>query len=356
MCDSGKILCQQQQTFSPDQYLAMSINRLTSSRLPSLLTKATFSYPRAYLHETTVFLQNKGATQDSPELLAKSSHLNSDPLDGSNKAPVKSTQTKLPLAHSKYESSKYELPRWKEALGELVIRTFRLDMDRVRAGPVAGSYYYTLCKNQGLQYEDEPLSETAKYFYEDLKLPRTFSQWFQITALHEWMLFVRMRAMPFKYGRNYQQKLVDRTFSDIELRLFEEMKVNSGRIADQYLKDFNSQFRGAVFAYDEGFATDDPTLATAVWRNLFGGRKDIDMLHLESVVGYIHSQLYVLSRLSDREFATGKFKFVPPGVKVEKLTPQQEEDLKAKTIAKYEAQDKDPNTLPSERSKLSYTN
>lgn len=80
--------------------------------------------------------------------------------------------------------------------------------------------------------------------------------------------FVRMRAMPFKYGRNYQQKLVDRTFSDIELRLFEEMKVNSGRIADQYLKDFNTQLRGAIFAYDEGFATDDGTLATAVWRNL----------------------------------------------------------------------------------------
>ena len=251
---------------------------------------------------------------------------------------------------------KYELPKWKEALGELVIRAFHLDMDRVRAGPVAGSYYYKICKEQGLQYEDEPLSETAKYFYEDLKLPRTFSQWFQITVLHEWILFVRMRAMPFKYGRNYQQKLVDRTFSDIELRLFEEMKVNSGRIADQYLKDFNTQLRGAIFAYDEGFATDDGTLATAVWRNLFGGRKNIDMVHLESVVRYIYSQLYVLSRLSDREFATGKFKFVPPGVKVEKLTPKQEEELKAKTIAKYEALDKDPKTLPSERSRLSYTN
>lgn len=91
------------------------------------------------------------------------------------------------------------------------------------------------------------------------------------------------------------------------------MKVNSGRIADQYLKDFNTQLRGAIFAYDEGFATDDGTLATAVWRNLFGGRKNIDMVHLESVVRYIYSQLYVLSRLSDREFATGKFKFVPPG-------------------------------------------
>ena len=56
------------------------------------------------------------------------------------------------LAHSKYEDKSYQLPKWKEALGEFVVRTFKLDMDKVRAGPVAGSYYYNLCKQQGLQY------------------------------------------------------------------------------------------------------------------------------------------------------------------------------------------------------------
>lgn len=122
------------------------------------------------------------------------------------------------------------------------------------------------------------------------------------------------------------------------------------------MKDFNTQLRGAIFAYDEGFATDDGTLATAVWRNLFGGRKNIDMVHLESVVRYIYSQLYVLSRLSDREFATGKFKFVPPGVKVEKLTPKQEEELKAKTIAKYEALDKDRSAILPELTFISSNN
>lgn len=287
-------------------------------------------------------------------MIAKESHLNSEPLDFTNHAPVKSPKKKM--AESKYESNTYELPKWKEALGELVIRTFRLDMDKVRAGSIAGSYYYNLCKEQALQYENKELSDTAKFFYEDLKLPRTFSQWFQVTVLHEWILFVRMRAMPFKYGRNYQQKMVDRTFSDIEMRLFEEMNVNSGRIADQYLKDFNSQLRGAVFAYDEGFFTDDATLATAVWRNLFGGRKNIDIVHLEAIVRYIRSQLYVLSRLSDREFAMGSFKFVPPNESVSVLTPEQEADLKRRVTEKYESMDKDPNLLPSDRSKLSYTN
>ena len=253
-------------------------------------------------------------------------------------------------------AKEYKLPKWKEALGEYVIKTFGLDMDKVRAGPVAGSYYYSICKEQGLQYENEALSESAKFFYEDLKLPRTFSQWFQITALHEWMLFVRMRAMPFKYGRNYQQKLVDKTFADIEMRLFDEMNIHSGRIVDQYSKDFNSQLKGAVFAYDVGFYTDDATLATAVWRNLFGGRKNIDYSHLDAVVKYIRSQLYVMSRMSDREFALGKFKFVPASEKVTPLTPVEEEEMRQKIIKKYEELDKSGLILPSDRSNLSYEN
>lgn len=273
---------------------------------------------------------------------------------------VKTTQqvkrSEFPLAHSKYESKNYKLPKWKEALGEFVVSTFRLDMDKVRAGPVAGSYYYSICKEQGLQYEDEPLSDSAKLFYEELKLPRTFSQWYQITILHEWMLFVRMRAMPFKYGRNYQQKLVDRTFSDIELRLYEEMNVRSGRIVDQYLKDFNTQLKGAVFAYDEGFFTDDVTLAAAVWRNLFGGRKNIDLSHLETVVKYIRSQIYVMGMMSDREFALGKFKFVPVNETVKKLSPIEEEAIRKKVIDKYSSLEKSGVLLPSEKSSLSYTN
>lgn len=262
----------------------------------------------------------------------------------------------LPLARSKYESKDYKLPKWKESLGEFVISTLHLDMDKVRAGPIAGSYYYNICRNQGLQVEGEPLSPSAKYFYGVLKLPRTFSQWFQITILHEWMLFTRMRAMPFKYGKNYQQKLVDRTFSDIELRLFDEMNIHSGRIVDQYLKDFDTQLKGAVLAYDEGFFTDDSTLATAVWRNLFAGRKNIDITHLESVVKYIRSQLYILSRLSDREFATGKFNFVLPTQDVEKLSPEEELQIKKNVIDKYQQLEKSGLMLPSERSNLSYSN
>ncbi|AMD21382.1 HER103Cp [Eremothecium sinecaudum] len=299
---------------------------------------------------------NKSEKPDTPASLVHNNTLKLKPLDFTNNAPVNPKKKSPLLSTSKYESATYELPKWKEALGEIVIRAFGLDMDRIRAGPIAGSYYYALCKEQGLQYENEPLSDTAKFFYEDLKLPRTFSQWFQITALHEWILFVRMRAMPFKYGSNYRQKLVDRTFSDIETRLFDEMNVRSTRISDQYLKDFHAQLSGLVFAYDEGFFTDDACLAAALWRNLFGGRKNVDFVHLEAMVKYVRSQLYVLSKMSDREFALGGFKFVPPNESVEVLTAEQEAEMKERVIEKYSKIDSDPNTLPSAKSKLSYEN
>ncbi|CCE65068.1 hypothetical protein TPHA_0J02480 [Tetrapisispora phaffii CBS 4417] len=311
---------------------------------------------RSLFHSYAHLSAKENIEEKSPEDLVKHSHYKSNPFDATSNKPLQKKPKNDLLSLSQYESGSYQLPQWKNALGELVIKYFKLDMDRVRAGSIAGSYYYSLCRSPGLQYENEPLSEAAKFFYEDLKLPRTFSQWFQITILHEWILFTRMRAMPFKYGRNYQQKLVDRTFSDIEMRLFEEMNVTSSRISDQYLKDFNTQLRGAVFAYDEGLYTDDATLATAIWRNLFGGRKDIDMIYLEAVVRYVRSNIYVLSKISDREFATGNFKFVPPNETVEVLTPEHELELKQKVIEKYEAIDNKPDILPSERSNLSYKN
>ena len=49
------------------------------------------------------------------------------------------------------------------------------------------------------------MSDTAKFYYETLRLPKSFSQQVQITILHYWILSVRMRALPFKYSKEYQQ-------------------------------------------------------------------------------------------------------------------------------------------------------
>lgn len=264
-----------------------------------------------------------------------------NPRLAKKKSPFKSD-------HKMENDPSFQLSSWKQNIGQGIIKLFGIDMDRSRAGPVAGSHYFGECKKQGMYYPNEPLSPTARFYYETLALPQSFSQWFQITALHYWILSVRMRAMPFKYGRNYQQKLVDRIFKDMELRMAEELNINSNRIIEGYLKEYHKQLLGSVLSYDEGLLTDDITLASALWRNVFNGNPNADMRHIEALVGYVRSQLYVLNKMSDREFGFGKFTFVAPDEVVKPLTKSQEAKLRAQAKKEFEGK-----TLPSQRSVLS---
>lgn len=239
------------------------------------------------------------------------------------------TQDAVSATVLQHQQDAGKLPGWKRILGEKVIQTFSLDMDRIRSGAIAGTLYYEMCKQQGLEFENQPLSDTAKFYYEDLQLPRTFSQWFQITALHVWMMFVRMRAMPRTIGKEYQQKLVDTVFRDMEQRLAYEMRIRSGSIIERYKKDFNLQLRGSVMSYDEGFYLDDATLASALWRNLFAGRQEIDPTHLEQLVHYIRTQLHVLENVSDFDFSRGRFHFINPALRYQPLSEADIAEIKA---------------------------
>lgn len=284
----------------------------------------------------------------APHQVAKDSHLPHVKQDLKiNPRPAKA---KIPfLSDHKIENdASYKMSGFAQSVGQAIVKVFNIDMDKTRAGPVAGSIYFGECKKQGMFYPNELLSETAKFYYETLKLPMSFSQWFQITALHYWILSVRMRAMPFKYGRNYQQKLVDRIFRDMELRMSGELGISSNRIIDGYLRDYHTQLLGCVVSYDEGIVTDDITLAAAVWRNIFNGDPNADLRHVEALVGYIRQQLYVLNKMSDREFGFGNFTFVPPDQVVKPLTKAQEEKLREVAKKTFAAK-----TLPSERSSLS---
>lgn len=283
----------------------------------------------------------------APQALAKESHMPVIPQTFKNEP--RQAQKKSPfLSNHKEESPGYKMSNFAQNVGQAIVRVFNIDMDKSRAGPVAGSFYFGECKRQGMYYTNEPFSKTAKFYYETLGLPQSFSQWFQITALHYWILSVRMRALPFKYGRNYQQKLVDRIFRDMELRMAEELGINSNRIIEGYLKDFHTQLLGCVVSYDEGLMTDDITLASALWRNIFNGNPNADMRHIEALVSYVRQQLYVLNKMSDREFGFGKFTFVPPDEVVKPLTKAQEEKLRQTVKEEFSKK-----TLPSQRSVLS---
>ncbi|CAH6718365.1 protein Cbp3p, mitochondrial [[Candida] jaroonii] len=284
---------------------------------------------------------------ESPSSLASEStlpHIEQDLKVSPRQAKAKAAF----LSDNKLEKKDYQLSGFSSKIGQMVINVFHLDMDKARSGSVAGSKYFGECKRQGLYYPNEPLSDTAKFFYQTLKLPMSFSQWFQITTLHYWMLSVRMRAMPFKHGRNYQQKLIDRIFKDMELRMNEELGINSNSVIEKFLKDYHTQVIGCVFSYDEGLMTDDITLASALWRNVFNGDPNVDIRHVESLLGYVRSQLYVLNKMTDREFGFGDFEFVSPDQTVRPLTKAQEEEMKKNVRMKYESM-----KLPSQRSELS---
>lgn len=237
---------------------------------------------------------------------------------------------------------------WKQKVGEGIVSLFNINMDKFRAAPVAGGYYYNLCKAQALVDLGDPLSkeenkkdrrvpvkpvkppvlsETAKFWYEELGMPMTFARWFQIVVLHEWMLFVRMRALPPAVAQEYQQLLVDAMFVDIEKRLSTEIRILSNRIIQNYMKDFNLQLRGAMLSYDEGLIKGDAVLAAALWRNLFDGDPNVDAEHVKRVVGYVRAQLYLFEKTSDRDFAVGHSTFIDPWSEYEPLTKEQEAEM-----------------------------
>jgi cytochrome b pre-mRNA-processing protein 3 len=56
-------------------------------------------------------------------------------------------------------------------------------------------------------------------------------------------------------------------------------------------------------------------LAAAVWRNLMGGKEDVDFQKLAQVVSYMRRELRALDQASDDEVAKGTWQFSSdPGV------------------------------------------
>uniref|UniRef100_A0A915PMX5 Ubiquinol-cytochrome c chaperone domain-containing protein n=1 Tax=Setaria digitata TaxID=48799 RepID=A0A915PMX5_9BILA len=144
-----------------------------------------------------------------------------------------------------------------------------------------------------------------------LCLPDYLSTWYKLTLMHTWnsisldylrMLLVRLQsvleAAAFIRLRN---SVIEIMFCDIDKRLriaseeLHEMlyhKSDKRRMAGLYLQTF--------FEYDEGFLSDDTTLAEALWRNLYMQRS-VDPIHLNRAVYYIRGTMSYLDSLSLEE-------------------------------------------------------
>ncbi|KAG4305789.1 hypothetical protein PORY_000699 [Pneumocystis oryctolagi] len=163
---------------------------------------------------------------------------------------------------------------------------------------------YMYCAKKGLQ------DENCNSWYSKHLLPPSFQTWFHITMLHVWMLMVRIRALPKKITKMYQQEFINHFFEDCEYRMRNDYKIRSERIISLYMKDLLMQFHGSVFAYDEGLYRGDSVLALALWRNLYAGKTDINLSLLAASVLYVRNTLFELDNISDDDIQEAKIHFL----------------------------------------------
>lgn len=181
--------------------------------------------------------------------------------------------------------------------------------DAVRSSIISRELYYE-CLQQGT---NDGNTEARDFFYIDCALMPTLQSWFQITALHVWMLMARMRSLPGEKSKPYEQELVNVFFEDCSNRMRYVLRISNARVISTYMKDLHSQFRGMCFAYDEMVAkADDKVLASALWRNLLGGRPDVDFDALASLVEYVRGTMHGLEGISDDAFLVARVKFTSP--------------------------------------------
>ncbi|KAH6850299.1 ubiquinol-cytochrome C chaperone-domain-containing protein [Chaetomium sp. MPI-CAGE-AT-0009] len=155
----------------------------------------------------------------------------------------------------------------------------------------------------------------AGTWHNELGLLPTFSTWAQVSMLHMYLLVVRLRCLEPAAQQAWQSQLVNHFFYQAEAKMEDVHDLSSRMIRQTYLKDLFVQWRGLILAYDEGIVKGDAVLASAVWRNLFKAREDVDVRALAAVVAWMRSGLKNLGQLADDDLPSALK--VVPGLKVQ---------------------------------------
>jgi len=150
-------------------------------------------------------------------------------------------------------------------------------------------------------------------WYESYDILPTFNAWAQITFLHMYLLTVRLRMFPADHARHWHQNLLDHFFYAAEDRMAVFHGIEARTVRNKYLKDLFVQWRGVLAAYDEGLIKGDAVMATAVWRNVFSAREDVDAVHLAEITGWMYENLHMLEKKNDTRVASVGFEFGKPG-------------------------------------------
>ena len=66
-----------------------------------------------------------------------------------------------------------------------------------------------------------------------------------------------------------------------------------------------------LLSYDEGYYTDDKTLAGALWKCLFDRREDVEPKELLHIVDYVHRNMSHLESITNQQLIDGFISFLP---------------------------------------------
>ena len=123
--------------------------------------------------------------------------------------------------------------------------------------------------------------------------------------LHMYLLVVRFRCFDPAAQQAWQAGLVNHFFYQAEAKMEDVHELSSRAIRQRYLKDLFVQWRGLMLACDEGVVKGDAVLASAVWRNLFKAREDVDVRALAAVVAWMRAGVERLGEMTDDAVEVG---------------------------------------------------
>lgn len=144
------------------------------------------------------------------------------------------------------------------------------------------------------------------WWFREIGLEPTFSVWSQVCFLHMYILTVKLRTLDSeKSFLDYQRYLIEHFSNAAEDKMALLHGMSARGIRNKFLKDLFQQWRGVLYAYDEGLMKGDAVLAAAVWRNLWKASEDVDWEKVALVVGYMRRCIAGLSDVGVQEIATG---------------------------------------------------
>ncbi|KAK5077768.1 Serine carboxypeptidase 3 [Exophiala xenobiotica] len=144
------------------------------------------------------------------------------------------------------------------------------------------------------------------WWFNEIGLEPTFSVWSQVCFLHMYILTVKLRTLENeKVFLDYQRYLIEHFSNAAEDKMALLHGMNARGVRNKFLKDLFQQWRGVLYAYDEGLVKGDAVLAGAVWRNLWKADEDVDWEKVAVVVGYMRRCIAGLNDVDVQEITSG---------------------------------------------------